>query len=73
MECGVVGMELKDVSKAALKEGADRAKKELANEEIEFAKRAYREAKSNIDALDAEIKLREEKKKPWLKVLEQFK
>lgn len=66
-------MELKDIKPANLKEAAKQVAQERASAEITFAKQQLKYAQDFIDALDREIKQREESKKVHLEVLAKFK
>lgn len=70
---GGVDMELKDVKKENLKVAQEKFNEERANAEIEYAKKALREATDAIDSLDRQIKSLEEQKVVHQKVLDSFK
>lgn len=66
-------MELNQVDKENLKEAKKKFDEEKTNNEIEFAKTELRRATDVINDFDRQIKDLQEKKKPYLEILDKFK
>jgi len=66
-------MELKDMKKENIKEAKKKFQEETTNAEIEDAKYKLRNATDSILAIDRQIKVLEDSKKPYLEILEHFK
>ena len=66
-------MEMDKIKKTNLAEAKKQFNEERKNAEIEYAKRQLRMATDEVNSIDRQIKELEDKKKPYLEILEKFK